>query len=48
MPEKESTSNTSTPTSNIDLNSLADLSFGPSWADEKKCKKEQKEGICYK
>jgi hypothetical protein len=42
MPEKESTSNTSTPTSNIDLNSLADLSFGPSWADEKNAKKNKK------
>ena len=42
MPEKESTSNTSTPTSNVDLNSLADLSFGPSWADEKNANKTKK------
>lgn len=42
MPEKESTSNTSTPTSNVDLNSLADLSFGPSWADEQNANKTKK------
>lgn len=40
MPEKESTSDTSSPTSNVDLNSLADLSFGPSWADEKNARKK--------
>ena len=38
MPEKESTSNTSSPSEKVDLNSLAHLSFGPSWADEKNSK----------
>ena len=42
MPEKESTSHTSSPTSNVDLNSLADLSFGPSWADDKNAKKSNR------
>ena len=42
MPKKESTSNTSSPSSNVDLNSLAELSFGPSWADDKKANKNNR------
>ena len=38
MPEKESTPNTHSSSSNVDLNSLADLSFGPSWADNNNAK----------
>lgn len=42
MPEKESTSNTSSLSSNVDLNSLSELSFGPSWADGKKANENNK------
>ena len=42
MPEKESTSNTHNTTSNVDLNSLADLNFGPSWADETNTRKSNR------
>ncbi len=44
MPEKESTSDTpSTSTSNtVDLNSLENLSFGPSWADGKNTQKHSR------
>ena len=42
MPEKESTSNTHTTSSNVDLNSLADLSFGPSWADDTNARKNNR------
>ena len=42
MPEKESTSNTHNTSSNVDLNSLADLSFGPSWADDTNARKSDR------
>ena len=42
MPEKESTSNTHNTSSNVDLNSLADLSFGPSWADDTNARKSNR------
>ena len=42
MPEKESTSNTHNTSSNVDLNSLADLSFGPSWADDTNVRKSNR------
>ena len=42
MPEKESTSNTHDTSSNVDLNSLADLSFGPSWADDTNARKNNR------
>ena len=42
MPEKESTTNTHNTSSNVDLNSLADLSFGPSWADDTNARKSNR------
>ena len=42
MPKKESTSKTPTPTNNLNLNSLTDLSFGPSWAEQKNSNKIDK------
>ena len=42
MPEKESTSNTHNTSSNVDLNSLADISFGPSWADDTNARKSNR------
>ena len=33
MPNKDSNTNTAENSNKVDLNSLADLNFGPSWAD---------------
>lgn len=39
MSEKDTTSNTKETSGKIDLNSLTDLSFGPSWADKSSAQK---------
>jgi hypothetical protein len=42
MPDKESTSDTPSTSNTVDLNSLANLSFGPTWADGKNTEKRSR------